>query len=288
MYEENLKPLPPGDCSVVFADILAKMLRDAAEGTTSVSPATVLQFGNRTNLERFRAISRRLLLPGSQIQGGEHLAELGRRAAAGESCLLCLIHRSNLDVPTLYALLTDHGHEADFQRIIWITGRKLTEDGAASRVMVECFNRVVMTPRSWLTDGHTETELRNARLLNIAALRAMRNLRHQGWIFGLFPSGTRIRPSDASTAHAIDETDTYLKSFQNMVLGHIQGCTLPVSHDWQLMQETPQLDKMVYQLSPVLDTARWREQAARRYPELSQRAASARAIMEDISALGPS
>lgn len=86
MYEENLTPLPPGDLSVVFAEILADMQRDATVGTAPVSPETVLQYSNRANLQRFGAISRRLLLPGSRIDGGEHLAELGRRAAAGESC----------------------------------------------------------------------------------------------------------------------------------------------------------------------------------------------------------
>ena len=122
----------------------------------------------------------------------------------------------------------------------------------------------------------------------MAAQRAMMNLRHDGWIFGFFPSGTRIRPDDDSTAQAIEETDTYVKSFQHMVLGHIQGCTLPVSHDWQLMHEIPQLDRMVYTLGPVMDTAAWRQQAACRYSQLSQRAAVAKAMIEDIVALAPS
>jgi glycerol-3-phosphate O-acyltransferase len=288
MYEENVTPLPPGDASILFAEILADMRRDAADNTAAVSPETVLQYSNRPNLQRFGAISRRLLLPGSRIDGVEHLEELGRRAAAGESCLLCLNHRSNLDVPTLYALLADQANEGVFHRIIWVAGRKLTEDCVATRVMVGCFNRLVMTPKSWMTDDHTNAELHDAHVLNIAAQRTMMDLRHDGWIVGLFPSGTRLRPADDSTARALDETDTYVKSFQQMVLGHIQGCTMPVSHDWHLLNETPRLDQMVYTFGPVLDTTDWRERAARRSPESSQRDASARAIMEDINALAPS
>ncbi len=285
MYQENQTELPPGDVATVFADILADMQRHAVAGTPPVSPETVLQYGKRANLKRFAAISRRLLLPGSRIVGDRHLKELCRRAAAGESCLLCSIHRSNLDVPTLYVLLADQADENTFHRIIWIAGRKLSEDTAATRVVAECFNRVVITPRSWLTGEHTESDLRDARLLNRAAQRTIMRLRHQGWVFGFFPSGTRIRPADEATAHAIEETDTYVKSFERMLLCHIRGCTLPVSHDWQLTHEIPRLDRMVYTFGPMLDTAQWREQAALRYPDLSQRDASARAVMADISQL---
>lgn len=285
MYEENVTPLPPGDASVVFAQLLAEMQQDAGPHTAPVSPETVLQYGHRANLQRFAAISRRLLLPGSCIDGAEHLTELRRRAAAGQSCLLCLLHRSNLDVPTLYALLADQDQADIFQLIIWIAGRKLMEDTLATRVMVACLNRLMITPKSWMTADRTKEELHAAHLLNMAAQRTMMELCHQGWVFGLFPSGTRIRPADESTARAVGETDTYLKSFQQMVLGHIQGCTLPVSHDWDLLHETPRLDQVVYTFSPVWDTAAWRAQAAGRYPELSQRDASARAIMEDINAL---
>lgn len=285
VYEENLARLPPGDVSAVFADILAAMQHDSTDSGAQISPETVWQYGIQANLKRFGEICRRLLLPGSRIEGGQYLAELNRRAADGESCLLCLIHRSNLDVPTLYALLADQGEEAIFDRIIWVAGRKLTEDSAATRVMIECFNRVVITPKSWLTDQHTPQELHEAHLMNMAAQRAIMNRCHEGWMFGLFPSGTRIRPGHDATARAIEETDTYVKSFQNMVLGHIQGCTLPVSHDWHLMHEVPRLDRMIYRFGPVIDTAAWREQAARRYPELGQRDASAKAIMQDIAAL---
>ncbi|NIL96418.1 MAG: hypothetical protein GTO53_03360 [Planctomycetales bacterium] len=287
MYEENRTPLPRGDMAAVFAKILAEMQHAVSADTTPVSPETVVQSSHQANLQRFGLIARRLLLPGSRIEGVSHLEELHRRAAVGESCLLCLLHRSNLDVPTLYTLLADQGQEGVFQRIIWVAGRKLTEDSLATRVMVECFHRVFVTPRSWLTDDHTPQELHDAHLLNMAAQRAIVNLRHAGWIFGLFPSGTRIRPGDEKTACAIEETDTYVKSFQHLLLGHIRGCTLPVSHDWQLTHETPRLDEVVYTFGPVLATKDWRAAAARRYPGLSQRAASAAAMMADIQALAP-
>ena len=53
--------------------------------------------------------------------------------------MLCLSHRSNLDVPTLYALLEDQADLSVFHRIIWIAGRKLSEDSLVVEALVDAF-----------------------------------------------------------------------------------------------------------------------------------------------------
>lgn len=286
MYEENVQPLPSGDISSVFADVLAAVAEQFGNAPVElVAPETVVQWAHRNVQPWFGRICRRLLLPGSGVRGTDRLGELLDLARAGKSCIVCLNHRSNLDVPTLQVLLQDQGRPELFDRIVWVAGRKLQEDEGPARTMLQGFHRVLVTPKSWIEGPHSEDANREARRLNMAAHRAMRQLRHQGWVFGLFPAGTRVRLGNKSTARAIEETDSYLKNFEYLLLGHIEGCTLPVTRDRDFAHETPKLDRIVYRFGPVHDTQQWRAEASRRFENLSQRAASAEAIMADIEAL---
>jgi hypothetical protein len=288
MYEENSGPLPAGDALAIFAEQFGEIANYVPHDIDpGVTLANVRQSACPAAQPYVAKICRRLLLPGSCLHGHEHLTELGALARSGNSCLLCLFHRSNLDVPTLYTLLLDQGDSAVFHQIIWVAGRKLSEDCRWTSMVVRCFHSLTLTPHSWFATPHGDKEVREARMLNFAALRALLRLRHKGWIFGLFPAGTRLRPGRESTAQAIEETDTYVKAFDYMVLGHIHGCTLPVSKNHDLVHEIPQLDRMIYSFGPVLRTKEWRARVVERFPQLRQREASARAMMADIEALGP-
>jgi hypothetical protein len=288
MYEENLAPLPEGDFAEIFAGPL-EALREhyLAQAPTKITPRNIVGWAKPPIQSQLAAIARRLLLPGSRVVGAERLDELGRLAATGRSCIVCLNHRSTLDVPTLYALLEDHRRANIIQRLIWISGRKLDEDVGLTRLLVQGVNRVIITPRSWLRADHSDEERRDAHRINVAALRAIHDLRRGGWVFALFPSATRFRLHDPSTARAIEETDTYLKHFEYLLLGQIEGCTLPVTRERDLTHERPRLDRVVFTFSEVLRSDQWRASAASRYPLLDQRSASAQAVMEDIARLCP-
>lgn len=287
MYEENTKPLPPGDVLQSFAAIISDIQRNCHLTAPQPTSHEQVLFWARNSLQKqLNRISRRLLLPGSGIHGIEKLEHLVTLAEEGSSCILCLNHRSNLDVPTLSTMLQDFSKPQLFQKIIWIAGRKLQEDQGMTGMLVQAVNRVIVTPRSWSQVEHSSDEVHEAQLINIAAHRVIHELRHLGWVFALFPTGTRIRPGDVSTARAIPETDSYLKSFEFMLLGGIEGCTLPVSRDQDLTRETPRLDRMSFTFGEVVPTEIWRSQAVQRFPGLDQRGASARAIMEDIGQLG--
>jgi glycerol-3-phosphate O-acyltransferase len=286
MYEENLTPLADGDFAEVFADLLARIGNDCqAASPAKITPHDVLQWARPEVQPYLASICRRLLLPGSAVFGAERLVELTRRALQGRSCIVCLNHRSNLDVPTLYALLEDRKSPDLFHRIIWIAGRKLQEDVGATRLLAQGINRVIVTPKSWMTGEHSDDEWHEAHQINIAAQRAIHDLRHRGWVFAIFPTATRVRPNDELTTRAIEEIDSYLKHFEFMLLGRIDGCTLPVSRDRNLTHETPVLDRVRYSFGTIRRTDQWRANAAERYSELDQRAASARAIIEDINSL---
>lgn len=287
MYESNQTPLPDGAASKVFAKQLAELQQDAGE----VNPApltadSVVRWGDKRHRPIFTGMCRRLLLPGSEIRGLDQLRQLVQLADQGESCLLCLNHRSNLDVPTLDALLTDHGAGSLSDQLIWIAGRKLEEESGLTNLLVRCFNRVLVTPHTWFDANRSEEEIHQGKLINVAAERSVLKLRTEGWVFALFPSGTRMRPGDESTKHAIAETDSYLKAFDHLLLCHISGCTLPVSQDHDFVHETPRLDQMVYSFGTVQRTDDWRSRIAEKYPGLDQRAASAQGIEDEIDALG--
>lgn len=286
MYEENVAPLSHHDGNVVFAEQLDTLRRAGlATPAPAVTPETVVRWADRSRLPAVVSICRRLLLPGSRLHGVEHLRELVELAQQGQSCLLCLNHRSTLDVPTLYTLLEDQSDPAMFERIIWISGRKLEEDEGMTSALVQCVNRIIVTPNTWFETERNEKELRQARLVNIAAERAVVSLRDQGWVFALFPAGTRTRLDDPTTRRAIEQVHGYLDLFDYLLLANIDGCTMPVSRDHDLSRESPRLDKVVFRFGPIRRTEDWVREAVARYPDLNSRSARARAITDEIERL---
>ncbi len=77
MYEENLEPLPDGDAAAVFAEKLAALRGgEAIEHGSEVTPETVVRWADETHQPLIADICRRLLLPGSRIEGVENLRRL--------------------------------------------------------------------------------------------------------------------------------------------------------------------------------------------------------------------
>lgn len=282
MYEENCRPLGSGDASVVFAQQLDEMKRNGLQRAPEVTPESVVRWANKGNQPQFASMCRRLLLPGSSIRGFASLEALAELARGGNACLLCLNHRCNLDVPNLMTLMRDQADPAVFDRLIWVAGRKLEEDVGMTSLLVQCFNRVIVTPHSWFDSHNSDDQLHQGRRLNIASERAIARLRYEGWVFGLFPTGTRVRTDDESTKQAIGETFSYLRMFEYLLLCHIDGCTLPVSKDRDLIHETPTLSQVTYTFGSVQRTEDWVADAVKRFANVDRRTASARAMTEDI------
>ncbi len=284
MYEDNCQPFPEAEAFSVFAEQIAEICRLASpDCSPRFSFADAFQKGSRVGRIKFAALCRGLLLPGSGVAGLERLSQLVKLAEKRHSCLLCMNHQSNFDVPTLYALLEDHGAAEIFERILWVSGRKLDEDVGPTRLLANCFPRVVLTPKSWFLSPHDELERSEALRMNMRAYRAIHQLRRRGWLLALFPAGTRTRLGQETMPRAIEEIDSYLKYSDFVVMGRIDGCTLPAVRDHDLAREIPRRDRVRYSFGPIMNAAEWRASAAQRFPELSQRQASARAVMEDIA-----
>jgi len=210
------------------------------------------------------------LLPGSAILHLENLSALYREARQGKSCLLLLEHYSNADLPAFHYLLRKQNQEgiqiAD--SIVAIAGIKLNEDNPIIRTIVEAYSRLVIYPsrsmeiiRNNLTDPkELVLEIMKSRSINHAAMKTLDILKHSGNILLVFPAGTRFRPWDPDTKKGVREIDSYLKTFDKMVLLSINGNILRINpENTQMHEDIICPDTVLYDASPVIDCKEFRE-----------------------------
>jgi hypothetical protein len=92
-------------------------------------------------------------------------------------------------------------------------------------------------------------------------MKMLRSLRKEGRLILVFPSGTRYRPWDPSTARGLKEIDTYLKFYSYMVLVSINGNTLVPNPGGGMDEDYPVQDLMVYTVGPVRRCSEFRRHA---------------------------
>ena len=248
-----------------FVDIFKEInLSNKKNPIYDVTVNNVFQPAVMKNRHLFVDICSELMQDGSEIKGVEHLTELADLAEKGESCLICSKHCSNFDVPNLYTLMSRYGsyESSCFNRIIFIAGRKLNEDSPGTKMMASMFNRLIISPRSYLDAlGPDDTEKRkHAKRINIAAQRKLRELKYKGYILLLFPTGTRTRNDVPETAKALTETAAYMRMFDNVCFLNTYGNTLPPMLSRDLLTEIPHYDVLKFVASPVIKTAKWLEE----------------------------
>jgi len=238
-----------------------------------ITEENVWQEGNSVNRHLFYKIVEDLMLPGSSVQGIEHLIELYRRAQVGESCLILSEHYSNFDLPCLTNLL-ENGHaegEKIADSLVAVAGFKLNEESPVVLAFTEAFSRIVIYPSrsiEALPDSpEKEAELARAQKINLASMRALSKAKRSGKIVLLFPAGTRYRPGKPETKRAVKEVDSYLKTFENFVFVSINGNTLHVTSDGSMVDDQAHRDVIVYGVSPVQSTAEFRKRAQADCPE---------------------
>lgn len=211
------------------------------------------------------------LKPGSEIRNFDNLAALAREAQSGKSCLLLLEHYSNADLPAFHYLLRRQGTEGArvADALVSIAGIKLNEDSPVIRAIVEAYSRLVIYPsrsleiiRNNLTDPkELVIEMMKGRNINHAAMKCLETLKKSGHIILVFPSGTRFRPWDPDTKRGVREIDSYLKSFDKMVLVSINGNVLRINPDnAQMHEDLVCQDTVIYSAGPVLDCEEFREE----------------------------
>ena len=239
-----------------FVPLIDRMIANSTEAPV-VTEENVFQTGRPANKPYLKEIMEDLLLPGSRLIGRQNLLALHELARRKKPCLILMEHYSNFDIPCFYELLDRAGQEyreaAD--AIVSVAGVKLNEESRLVLAFTEVFTRVVLFPARGLEairdarERHA-AEKRRAKL-NIAAMKMLRNLRKEGRLILVFPSGTRYRPWDPSTAKGLKEIDTYLKFYSYMVLISINGNTLVPNPAGGMDEDYPVKDLMVYTVSPV-------------------------------------
>ena len=249
-----------------FTPLIDQMVENITNAPM-VTEDNVFQPGKPANKPFLKKIMSDLLLPGSRIIGRENLLALHQLAERKKHCLVLMEHYSNFDIPCFYELLERSGeaYREVADDVVCVAGVKLNETSKLVLAFTEVFTRVVLYPSRGLEaikdarEKHA-AEKRRARL-NLAAMKMLNTLRKEGKLILVFPSGTRYRPWDPSTARGLKEIDSYLKFYSHMVLISINGNTLLPNPAGDMEEDYPTRDLMIYTVSPVRRCSEFRRQA---------------------------
>lgn len=243
-----------------------QLLRNSRE-RQDVDENAVFQPANLKNRPIIEKILEALLLPGSKMLHFERLKRLHELAADGASCLVLSEHYSNFDIPNLFYLAHEFGEEGDriINSVIPMAGKKLNSESRFVLAFTEAYTRIVIYPSRDLqkleeTPGYEE-ERRLSRAINRSALREMIRAKHAGHPILVFPAGTRYRPGVPESKRGLPEIDSYIKSFDYMILLGIAGNVLQVDPTGNMEADVPQQDVIIYNFGEVMDAKAFREKA---------------------------
>ena len=152
--------------------------------------------------------------------------------------------------------------------LIAIAGIKLNETNPVVLAFTEAYTRLVIYPsrsleiiqRNLKDPKELVAEVMRSATVNRAAMKSLAELKRQGNIVLVFPSGTRYRPWEPSTKHGVREIDSYIKSFSKMCFLAINGNILRINDEGGMEDDLICEDRVVYTASPVIDCTTFREQ----------------------------
>jgi glycerol-3-phosphate O-acyltransferase len=223
------------------------------------------------------------LLPGSRLEGRENFTQFLEYVKSGKRGLLLMEHYSNMDLPALCYLL-DHdsdsgnnrkGEEGETvaqvgkeisARLIAIAGMKLNEENPLVKSYAEGYSRIVIYPsRSLASIADREVraqEEARSRKINMAAMRALDGAKKRGQVVLVFPSGTRYRPGKPETKRGLREMDSYLRTFDVMLLLSVNGSILRINPEKpnDMLADQVFCDKVVVAASKVIECKQFRNE----------------------------
>jgi len=252
-------------------DTLATAFREQIKKAMALSKVpsvvtgdNVYQEGDKNILPILDEMASPLLLPGSGVDGMENLEELLAKAESGKSCLLLLEHYSNFDL-TIFSLLVRQAGgrgEAIANAVIAIAGMKLNEDNPVVAAFAGAYTRIVIYPSRSLQglDAESQAELARSNAINRAAMKTLDEVKTQGKLILVFPSGTRYRPWDPSTKKGVREIDSYLRGFDFMCCVALNGEILHVQQT-DMLNDVVGRDVVRITAGPVLSCAEFRDRA---------------------------
>lgn len=216
----------------------------------------------------------KLLLEDSKVYPEAHAAEFLAAIKAGKKGIILSEHYSNLDLPIFLYLMEQIGSIGKelAHRSIAMAGMKLTEENPLIAALTEGYERIVIYPSRTLagiTDPvQLEEEKKRSRSINTASMRTLEEVRKEGKAVIVYPAGTRYRPGKPETKRGVREIDSYIKTSDVMMLVSINGNCLRISDNpSNMLGDIVCQDKVIMELSPVIDCNEFRERAKQRCPE---------------------
>lgn len=250
--------------SVRYRDKIMQMMKNVRHNSV-VTEKDVYQKANPLNRPYIDGMVEELLLPGSGILNLENLHRLHELSRQGASCLVLMEHYSNFDIPCLYYLLEHEGENGKpiADSIISIAGMKLNEENPIVLAFTEAYTRIVIYPSRSLKHvsdpAVLKEEKRKNNAINRAAMHEMIRAKKSGHIMLVFPAGTRYRPWDPSSRRGLKEIDSYIKSFDYMVLVGIAGNVLRINRSEAMHEDLVTKDVVLYNAGPVLECGAFRK-----------------------------
>jgi 1-acyl-sn-glycerol-3-phosphate acyltransferase len=232
---------------------------------TVINGDNVFQEGDPEILAILDEMVGKLILPGSGLDGLEHLEELLTLAESGKSCLLFPEHYSNLDLSIISLMARKAGGRGSDvgNSIIAIAGMKLNEDNPAVAAFTGAYTKIVIYPSRYLSGldaNEKKAEFIRSTMINRAALKVINEQKVKGKMILIFPSGTRYRPWDPGSKKGVREIDSYIRSFDYMCLVALNGEILHIQKTDMINDEVSK-DLVRVTVSPVISCAEFREKA---------------------------
>lgn len=228
-------------------DIVTELVKNDT-GDNGFRPDNVLQAGNPKNRAIISQIMSHLLLPGSRIDGKEHVEELFRLSKEGKSCLILMEHYSNFDYPLLYKMIEEQ-LDADPEDMYPIAGMKLTETDHRVAAFSNAYNKIVIFPSKSIEseqDPEKQKELRAiSGPINLAAMKALTKQKNSGKVILVFPAGTRVRPWSPESRKGVREMFSYIKTFDYICFIGKNGNILPPHESDDMNMDMPEKDLVI-------------------------------------------
>jgi 1-acyl-sn-glycerol-3-phosphate acyltransferase len=272
--------------TVVFRDQIKKVVKQA-KATTVITEENVYQEGDPNIMAVLDEMVGSLLLPGSGLDGMNHLEELLEKAESGKACLLLVEHYSNMDLSIVSLLMRKEGGRGKdiSDAIIAIAGMKLNEDNPVVAAFAGAYDKLVIYPSRSLQELDPEkdkAEIARGNAINRAAMKSLIRHKYKGRIVLVFPSGTRYRPWDPDSKKCVREMDSYIRSFDYMCFVTLNGELLHIQKT-DMMNDVVGKDIVRVTVGPVFDCKEFRDNVlAKTTEEEDKKQAVANEIMNEL------
>ena len=255
--EKEINMHTHSDKTTLFFEHAKKMMHNSKmHEDCNITPDNVYQPAHTSNRDTLLEMTKISHKEGSTILGEDNILKLNELASNGKTCIILSQHVSNLDVPSMFVRFYDHPNQKMkeiFEKIIFVAGVKLNENPLV-KLFSEMFSRIVLVPPSSLSKMKDGSEIELAKRINIAAARKLAELRKKGFIFLMYPAGTRYRPWKPETKRGIKETLSYINSFDYFCCCSINGNNMPPKEHEDMTREQYVDDIIVYHFGEVKES----------------------------------